>query len=165
MATEFFDIKKLEHYLKLTKCKKMRVGFEKKIIDKITYLRTSQYYGNEKEILLLKSKFQTKVDVVNQTIRYVLPQKEIFGTLPADCSCRGYGFFNDSIEICPPARSIIIAMKWNIKDFPEVIHPLKKYFMNDVLKIDRYNMKVCRCCIGNKKLYQFLKTEKCICKE
>lgn len=135
------------------------------VIDYLHSVRISLYSGNEEQAEYFKECFPKKVQIKSQKLRPIPPTERIEGTRPASCFCGGYCLDQGEIDICAPARSIIIRMGWDLKDFDYISVPLKENYLDGFKNVERENQLLCEYCIGNMWVHNVIPKVTCEIKE
>ena len=121
-------------------------------------VQVSKYYGNEKEADEFKARFPERVRVHDYFKRPFPPDKPVPDSLPASCHCQGFSLNHGMVDICGPARTIIIRLGLADK---LISVPLQKNFLTPLLAAERENQNWCRYCIGNNKVSQRVPWSRC----
>ncbi|MFA5759627.1 MAG: radical SAM protein [Clostridia bacterium] len=90
------------------------------------------------------------------------PVLPLEGVLPASCGCDKIGVIDNFVYICPNFYSIINRVGLNNKEFfGKYIYNIKEDWYNKLIEMrkEKYNMEVCKYCLGNNKVWNRLKEE------
>ena len=122
----------------------------------------SEYFGNEEACKKFKETFpEANINIMNHKYRYVSPATPIENSLPAKCRCLTLSLDHGVVDICAPARTIVIRMGWDLKDFPRISSELRENYLDVWEPGERENQELCKYCIANARICDRLKLVEC----
>jgi len=114
----------------------------------VDQLWVSQYQGNEHRVAAMVARLpRTKILGVGLHARQ--PRGPVPNSLPADCSCRGFGLFRSMVTLCPAIPNLYATLGRDSSLYPSYCKPLKVGCMDNFDVAARHLQEHCQHCLGN----------------
>lgn len=95
---------------------------DEKTVSYLDHIRVSQYKENQQQINRLVYLYGKKIQIVNRTMFWHIPNTPLPNTTPADCEYKKWWYYNNQIYACAHCMPLCQKLKYNKIELSE---PLK----------------------------------------